>query len=71
VGSCRATDAAHLSGTGLFVNYDYLVTGEVSKIRENGATTGVGVLASFGYDDLGRRTRVGNRDKHKLLWLLL
>ena len=35
---------------------DYLVTGETTKIRENGATTGVGVLATLAYDDLGRRT---------------
>ncbi|MDQ3520086.1 MAG: polymorphic toxin-type HINT domain-containing protein [Gemmatimonadota bacterium] len=43
-------------GSGLFVNYDYLVTDDVTKIRENGATSGIGVLATFGYDDLGRRT---------------
>jgi RHS repeat-associated protein len=43
-------------GTGLYVNYDYLVTGEVQKIRENGATTGVGVLATYAYDNLGNRT---------------
>jgi RHS repeat-associated protein len=43
-------------GTGLFVNYDYLVTGEVQKIRENGAVSGVGVLAAYAYDDQGRRT---------------
>jgi RHS repeat-associated protein len=41
---------------GFYVNYDYLVTGEVSAVRENGATSGVGVLASFTYDDIGRRT---------------
>jgi RHS repeat-associated protein len=45
-------------GTGLFVNYDYLVTGEVSTIRENGATSGVGVLATYGYDSLGDRTSI-------------
>jgi RHS repeat-associated protein len=38
------------------VNYDYLTTGEVSKVRENGATTGIGVLATYGYDDTGNRT---------------
>lgn len=31
-----------------------MVTGEVSAIRENGATSGIGVLATYGYDDLGR-----------------
>jgi len=42
-------------GSGLYVDYDYLVTGDMTKIRENGATSGIGVLATFGYDDLGRR----------------
>jgi RHS repeat-associated protein len=45
-------------GSGLFVNYDYSNSGEVTKIRENGAVSGVGVLATYGYDDLGRRTGV-------------
>jgi RHS repeat-associated protein len=40
-------------GTGLYVNYDYLLTGDVQKIRENGATTGVGVLATYAYDNVG------------------
>ncbi|WP_343517780.1 RHS repeat-associated core domain-containing protein [Sphingomonas sp.] len=43
-------------GGSFYAQYDYLVTGEVSAIRENGATSGAGVLATFGYDDLGRRT---------------
>ncbi len=43
-------------GSGLYVNYDYLVTGEVQKVRENGQTTGVGVLATYAYDNLGNRT---------------
>jgi YD repeat-containing protein len=37
---------------GFYVTYEHLVTGEMSAIRENGSF----VLASFGYDDLGRRT---------------
>ncbi len=41
--------------TALTVNYDYDVTGNVMAIRENGAPSGVGVLATYGYDDLGRR----------------
>lgn len=49
----RRTKLTHRDG--FFVNYDYLVTGEVSKIRENGATSGAGVLASFSHDTLGRR----------------
>lgn len=37
----------------LYVDYDHLVTGEVTAIRKNGAASGVGVLATFAYDDLG------------------
>ena len=40
---------------GFHVDYDYLVTGEMAHIRENGATTGIGVLATFTYDGLGHR----------------
>ena len=39
-----------------YIDYDYAVTGEVTAIRENGATSGVGVLATYAYDNLGRRT---------------
>ena len=42
-------------GGGLYVDYGYLVTGEMSAIRENGATSGIGVLATIAYDNLGRR----------------
>ena len=45
-------------GSGLYVNTDYLVTGEPTAIRENGATSGVGVLATYAYDNLGNRTGV-------------
>jgi RHS repeat-associated protein len=51
----RRTRVTHPGGA-FYAQYDYLVTGEVSAIRENGATSGAGVLATFGYDDLGRRT---------------
>lgn len=43
---------------GLYVTYDYLLTGEMTAIRENGATSGVGVLATMAYDDLGRRKNI-------------
>lgn len=43
---------------GFYVTYDHLVTGEVAAIRENGAASGVGVLATYTYDDLGRRTGI-------------
>lgn len=32
------------------------MTGAVTSIRENGATSGIGVLATFAYDNYGRRT---------------
>jgi len=41
---------------GTYLNYDYLVTGEMSAVRQNGATSGINVLATYAYDDLGRRT---------------
>jgi len=41
---------------GFYVSYDYDVLGEMTAVRENGATSGVGVLASYAYDDLGNRT---------------
>jgi RHS repeat-associated protein len=45
-------------GSALTVNYDYDVAGNVTNIRENGATSGVGVLAAYAFDNLGRRTSV-------------
>jgi RHS repeat-associated protein len=56
-GAGRRTKVTY-PGTGLYVNYDYLVTGDAQKIRENGLTTGVGVLATYAYDNLGNRTSV-------------
>jgi RHS repeat-associated protein len=41
---------------GFYVSYDWDLANEVTKIRENGATSGAGVLEIFGYDDLGDRT---------------
>ena len=41
-----------------YVDYDYLLTGEMSAIRENGVTSGAGVLATFAYDNLSQRTSV-------------
>lgn len=45
-------------GGALTINYDYDVVGNVTAIRENGATSGVGVLASYAYDSAGRQTSV-------------
>ncbi|MEQ1731512.1 MAG: RHS repeat-associated core domain-containing protein, partial [Vicinamibacterales bacterium] len=41
-----------------YADYDFDLTDEVTTIRVNGATSGVGVAANYGYDDLGRRTGV-------------
>lgn len=41
-------------GSVLTINYDYDTAGNVTKIRENGATSGVGVLAAYAYDNVGR-----------------
>lgn len=40
---------------GFYVTYDYLVTGEMTTIRENGTTP----LVWFGYTGLGQRTGIG------------
>ncbi len=48
----------------LYVSYVYDVLNWVTSIGENGATSGVGLLASYGYDSLRRRqtvTRAGRR----------
>jgi RHS repeat-associated protein len=41
-----------------YVDYDYDVVGNVTAIRENGATSGIGVLANYAYDNLGRRSSI-------------
>tara|TARA_B100000508_G_scaffold60333_1_gene47217 strand:- start:251843 stop:256078 length:4236 start_codon:yes stop_codon:yes gene_type:complete len=43
---------------GFYVTYDYNTLGAPTAIRENGAGSGVGVLAQFSYDDYGRRTSI-------------
>ncbi|TDF34394.1 hypothetical protein EYS14_24775 [Alteromonadaceae bacterium M269] len=49
----------HYPGTGsLYVSYDYFANGKISRIRERAATSGSGVLATFNYDGLGRKTQV-------------
>ena len=56
----RRTRITHPDG--FYVDQDFLVTGETTAIRENGATSGVGVLASFGHDQLGRRSTLTRGD---------
>lgn len=45
-------------GGTLTINYDYDVAGNVLKVRENGATSGVGVLATYAFDNVGRQSSV-------------
>lgn len=45
-------------GGGLHINYDYDAAGNITKIRENGASSGSGILATYIYDSLGRRNSV-------------
>lgn len=45
-------------GSALTINYDHDVLGNITAIRENGAGSGVGVLASYAFDNLGRPTSV-------------
>ena len=51
-----------------FVNYDYDVLGEMTAVRENGAASGVGVLATYTYDNLGDRTHVTNGNGTASTW---
>lgn len=41
-----------------YVTYDHDVAGNITAIRENGATSGAGVLATYSYDSQGRRTSI-------------
>ncbi|MEQ1931942.1 MAG: hypothetical protein ABL957_15625 [Parvularculaceae bacterium] len=41
-----------------YVDYDYDFANAMTKVRENGATSGAGVLATYGYDNLGRRATI-------------
>lgn len=39
-----------------YVDYDYDLGSRITRIRENGATTGAGLLATYAYDNLNLRT---------------
>ncbi|MBO9502480.1 RHS repeat-associated core domain-containing protein [Brevundimonas sp. A19_0] len=41
-----------------YAQYDRDVTGRVTAIRENGATSGAGVLATYAYNNLGQTTGI-------------
>ena len=51
---------------GFFVNYDYNVAGDMTSLRENGATNWQ--LASWAYDNLGRRTAQGSANGAFTYW---
>jgi len=54
----RRTRITWPGSSSLYAQYDYDLTNAVTAIRENGATSGAGVLATYAYDNLGRRTSV-------------
>lgn len=54
-GRTSMIDPTTAGGAALTVNTDYDAAGNVTVIRENGATNGAGVLATYGCDSLGRR----------------
>lgn len=41
-----------------YAQYDWSLYDEVTAVRENGASSGIGVLATYAYDNLGRRSTV-------------
>jgi RHS repeat-associated protein len=41
---------------GFFVAQDYLLSNQVQTLRENNASSGIGVLAAYAYDDRGNNT---------------
>lgn len=55
---------------GFYVNYDYDNVGSVIAVRENGATSDLGILAEYTYDNLGRRKTVsyGNGTFRTFAW---
>jgi YD repeat-containing protein len=54
----------------VYAQYDYSLYGEVTAIRENGASSGAGVLGAYTYDNLGRLTGVsrGNGVGSTMAW---
>lgn len=57
-------------GDGKYVDYDYDNAYRPIKIRENGVTSGSGVLATYAYDSQGRRASVtfGNGTSQTYAW---
>jgi RHS repeat-associated protein len=54
----RRTQITWPGSPSLYVQYDYDLTNAMTAVRENGATSGTGVLATYTYDNLGRRAAI-------------
>jgi RHS repeat-associated protein len=55
----RRTRITYPGGTTLYAGYIYDTAGNLTHIRENGATATTGVaIAAYGYDELGRKTSI-------------
>lgn len=54
--AARLTRMDYPGAGGFYVNYDYNSASQLTRIRERGASSGVGVLATYVYDDQGRLT---------------
>lgn len=51
-----------------YAQYDRDVYGSVTAIRENGATSGAGVLATYAYNDLGQRAGITRGNGTTTAW---
>jgi len=54
--------------SGFYVRYTYRPNGDLWTVGENGATSGVGLLANYGYDGLGRRTSLARGNGTTTSW---
>ncbi len=53
---------------GDFVQYAYDLSNRVTQVRENNASTGTGLLATYAYDNLGRRTSLVRSNGATTTW---
>lgn len=54
---------------GYYAAYDYDLYGALTAVRENGATSGAGVLATYAYDNRGRRTSAARGNGVSTTWV--
>lgn len=52
-----------------YAQYDYDLSGAVTAIRENGAASGAGVLATYAYNNLGQSTSITRGDGTSTAWV--